>query len=103
MCKDRQDNQSVDEYYNGFINLQELVSQADVDILDHTELLAKQQSKNPQITDEEVRQKYTAMVFIMNADPKRYGDMWKYLSNSLLLGEDKYSTDLLLAIHMLQH
>ena len=103
MCKDRQDNQSVDEYYNGFINLQELVSQADVDILDHTELLAKQQSKNPQITDEEVCQKYAAMVFIMNADPKQHGDMWKYLSNSLLLGEDKYSTDLLLAIHMLQH
>jgi len=94
---------TVEDCYNQFENLSELVSQANVDILDHTELLEKEKLKNPQITDEAVRQKYAAMVFIMGADARRYGDMWKDLSNSLLLGEDKYPTDLMAAVHMITH
>ena len=99
----KQGNMSVEDYYNQFENLSELVSQANVDILGHTELLAKEKLKDPVITDEEVRQKYAAMVFIMGADAKRYSDMWKDLSNSLLLGEDKYPTDLMAAVHMMTH
>lgn len=45
----RQGHTSVDEYYNQFDNLQELVSQAD-----DTELMVKEKSKNPQVTDEKV-------------------------------------------------
>ena len=66
---------TVEDYYNQFENLSELVSQANVDILDHAELLEKEKLKNPLITDEAVRQKYAAMVFIMGADARRYGDM----------------------------
>ena len=99
----KQGNMTVEDYYNQFENLSKLVSQANVDILDHTELLEKEKLKNPLITDEAVRQKCAAMVFIMGADARRYGDMWKDLSNSLLLGEDKHPTDLMAAVHMMTH
>lgn len=99
----KQFQKSVEDYYTDFENAQELVQQANVDILDHTDLLAKERTKNPTVTDEEVRQKFVAMAFILNADAKRFGDLWDDLHNNLLMGQDKYPIDMQGAVHMLTH
>mgnify|MGYP006888611105 CR=1 FL=1 len=53
----KQFQKTVEDYYTDFKNAQELVQQANVDILDHSDLLVKERIKNPNVTDEEVRQK----------------------------------------------
>ncbi|GFH56493.1 predicted protein [Chaetoceros tenuissimus] len=68
-----------------FENAQELVLQANVDIVDE-DLLKKEKDKDASIIDEDVRQKYAAMAFFMNADVKRFGGLWDQLHNSLLQG-----------------
>ena len=99
----KQFNKSVEDYYVDFENAQELVLQAHVDLLDHTDLLLKERVKSPTITDEEVRQKYVAMAFILNADVKRFSGLWDDLHNNLLKGQDNYPQDMQKAVHMLTH
>ena len=99
----KQFQKTVEDYYTDFENAQELVQQANVDILDHTDLLAKERTKNTSVTDEEVRQKFVAMAFVLNADAKRFGDLWDDLHNNLLMGQDNYPTDMQGAVHMLTH
>eukprot|EP00957_Ditylum_brightwellii_P040719 3082298-Ditylum_brightwellii.AAC.1 len=43
------------------------------------------------------------MAFILNADAKRFGDLWDNLHNNLLMGQDNYPTDMQGAVHMLTH
>ena len=97
----RQMGKSLEDYQADFENAQELVAQANVDIVDHEDLLVKEKAKDPNITDEDVRQKYVAMAFLMNADVKRFGGLWDHLHNGLLQGQDNYPTTMAAAIHMM--
>ena len=99
----KQFDKSVEDYYTDFENALELVQQANADILDFTDLLAKERIKDENVTEEAVRQKFIAMAFILNADAKRYGTLWDDLHNNLLKGQDNYPTDMQSAVHMLTH
>ena len=99
--KTKQMGKPLEDYQADFENAQELVAQAGVDIVDHEDLLKKEKAKDPTITDEDVRQKYAAMAFLMNADVKRFGGLWDQLHNSLLQGQDNYPTTMAAAIHMM--
>lgn len=93
-------NQTVEEYYYNFENQQELVTQANVCIVDHTDLLQMEQNRDASIMEEDVRQKYTAMAFILQADSSRYKNMWKDLENNLIMGDDKFPTNMQATVHM---
>lgn len=97
----KQMGKSLEDYQEDFKNAQELVAQAKVDIVDHEDLLAQEQAKDPNITDEDVCQKYVAMVFLMNVDVKRFGGLWDQLHNALLQGQDNYPMTMAGAIHMM--
>jgi len=99
----KQFDKSVEDYYTDFENAQELVQQANADILDFTDLLAKERIKDENVTEEVVRQKFVAMAFILNTDVKRFGGLWDDLHNNLLKGQDNYPTDMQSAVHMLTH
>lgn len=88
----KQFDKSVEDYYTDFENAQELVQQANVYILSCTDLLAKERTKNANVTNEEVRQKFVAMAFVLNADGKRFGGLWDDLHNNLLKGQDTLPT-----------
>ena len=68
----KQFQKTVEHYYIDFENTQELVQQVNVDILDHSHLLAKEHIKDPHVTDEEVCQKFMVMAFILNTNAKRF-------------------------------
>ena len=99
----KQFDKSVEDYFTDFENAQELVQQANADILDFTDLVAKERIKDENVTEEVVRQKFVAMAFILNADVKRYGMLWDDLHNNLLKGQDNYPADMQSAVHMLTH
>jgi len=79
------------------------MQQANTDILECTDLLVKERIKNANVTNEEVRQKFVAMAFILNADVKRFGGLWDDLYYNLLKGQDNYPIDMQSAVHMLTH
>ncbi len=99
----RTKHKSVEDYYTNFENAQELVQQANANILDFTDLIAKERIKDENVIEEVVRQKFIAMAFILNADAKTYGILWGDLHNNLLKGQDNYPTDMQSAVHMLIH
>ena len=96
-------DQPIEEYYQNFENAQDLITQAKVDIIECTELLKAERAKNPSATEEDVKQKFCAMAFILQADPGRYGNMLKELNNSLVMGVDNYPVNMQTAVHMLTH
>ena len=86
----QQDNKRVEDYFHRFEAVQDLIVLSNGKVTDMMKLLIAKQKVKSTASEDKVVQKFLAMVFIKQANPARYKELWRELKNNLVCKQDSY-------------
>ena len=96
-------NEPLDSYYQRFENAKDLVELFDGNIADLSTVLSHEQAINSSVTNDDINQKFLAMCLVMNANKRKYEELWNHLENELLVNRDTFPTTIGGATHLLNN